>query len=636
MLFRTRWSLIDNNVEDIRNMLKEGEREARLVSCIHTMLLKAWTTTWKKEEKGSLIADPTEACLALLTLNPDGSFKEPKNVTMIIAKFEYCMRLTFLREIRSRAARGGTHGEPAACDELSPWFTEKTYSTFARLRSLQHRASAIAYDTMGLPNIWWTDTDTWESMRYKGNLINFTDVCQILRDTEESLVDTWENKVLRGLDLRVDHADLADDLSNKEVGYSFLSDPRNEQFQDRMRLVRAVVEGKGGFSDFLSQRQGEIIWNNAMLRDWLQDYADLERLLLLRAEMLSGAPSRGSELTSMIYRNTQARNTRNLMIFGQHVTLLCQYSKTSSLVGNDKLIPHGLDAVTSDILIQDLAMARPFAQIAARLCSHSQEAVQLYKDQLFMNYGKTFTSQDLSSVMAKFSLPRIQFSLTINPWRHIQTAWKRKFKCAVDDVLEVDKEEDVEALQAGHTRATENRIYGLSTQSLAGAAEDVLPLFLQASTTWQERCQTKPGGLGLSYKQARSDTFQKHPPDTPARNVMEFTPAIIEQVAERVVQRLTPMLDMIMHTITALGESHKDKGKGKQSDQSSEEEDQSMDLETETEVQEAILASLDTHGLNDPGKFDTTLSQGLTLITRKTFQENAAEKARTAGMSFRS
>ena len=125
------------------------------------VLLKAWLTTWKKEPEGQTIVDPMEACLALLTLNQDGCFKEPKHVTTIIAKFEHCMCLTFLRKIRECAAQyGGIHGEPTACNQLQLWFTEKTYLMFAWLCSLQHKASVIVYDTMELPNVWWTDTKT--------------------------------------------------------------------------------------------------------------------------------------------------------------------------------------------------------------------------------------------------------------------------------------------------------------------------------------------------------------------------------------------------------------------------------------------------------------------------------------------
>ncbi|KAI5986733.1 hypothetical protein EDC04DRAFT_2614980 [Pisolithus marmoratus] len=523
-----------------------------------------WTTPWSKS-KYHIVPDPMESCLALLTLNRDGSFKSTKEVTTLIAKFEYCMHLTFLREIRARASAGNVEvDEEAACNALQPWFTEKNYSTFARLRSLQHRASAISFSTMALPSIWWMDTEAWSTLSFKGNHVAFTDVCEIFKDVEEALVATWENKVLKGLELRADYKQVVDDPSNKDVGYSFLFDPRNSCFQDRAHLVRAVVRGHGPFANFLVQREDELVWNRAALHGWLQDYAELQKLLLMRAEMLSGAPSRGMELTAMLYRNTQARDTWNLMVFGKHVTLLGQYSKMSALTCQDKLIPHALDALTGDILIQNLALARPFAEIAVRICFADEEVSQLYHDHLFVNFDRLFTSNDLSMVMAKYSLPRVKFAMMINPWWHIQTAWKCKFKCAMDDV---------DALQAGHSRATENRVYGLSMHSLEGAAEDILPLFLQASTGWQEQCQVMPSGSGLPYPWAQSHLFKAKPPATASSAMRNLSTdcaadkdAMVENIANRVVERLTPMLTDLMQALTTAG-GHSEpsaKAKGKQ------------------------------------------------------------------------
>ena len=34
--------------------------------------------------------------------------------------------------------------------------------------TLQHYTSAITYDTMSLPNIWWTDSIHWKSMLFEG------------------------------------------------------------------------------------------------------------------------------------------------------------------------------------------------------------------------------------------------------------------------------------------------------------------------------------------------------------------------------------------------------------------------------------------------------------------------------------
>ena len=356
-----------------------------------------------------------------MTLKSDGSLKELKHVTTIIAKLEYCMRLTFLQEIRARVdvknnsdndiVQGVGVEEGEACDALLDWFIENKHSTFSRLRSLQHRASSIAYDTTGLPNIWWTDMVHWKSMLFKGNPIHFEDLCQMFRDTETKLIELWEQKVLGGLPPEsltaeyhhLDHR-IADDLTDKGVSYTFIADRRNNVFKEVQGcLIEQIVEGNGAFEHYavltcyqqqpnldLDPDMGgyEIQWNERALRAWLRNYAEMHQLLLLHAEMLSGAPSRGTELTALTYRNTKTCPIRGLVMLGNHFSILCQYMKTTALTGQDKLLPHALDAVTSDILIQDLALAQPFAKIVARTCFPGQcQVTELYQDHLFVNFN---------------------------------------------------------------------------------------------------------------------------------------------------------------------------------------------------------------------------------------------------------
>ena len=184
----TRMDSSDPEVELATKMLPNAlVEQAHLSDHIHHILTNIWTKVWKRSAS-LVVTDPTEQCLALMTLKRDGSFKEPKHVTTIIAKLEYCMRLTFLREIRRRVDVNDELQEDVACDALQDWFIENKYSTFSRLRSLQHRASAIAYDTTSLPNIWWTDNVHWKSMLFKGEPIHFDDVCGMFADTEARLV----------------------------------------------------------------------------------------------------------------------------------------------------------------------------------------------------------------------------------------------------------------------------------------------------------------------------------------------------------------------------------------------------------------------------------------------------------------
>ena len=147
------------------------------------------------------------------------------------------------------------------------------------------------------------------------------------------------------------------------------SETRPSPQSHRGRLIQGVLEGEGDFEHHANMiDDGDIEWNKGDLRAWLQDYAEMHQHLLLRAEMLSRAPSCGTELTALTYRNTKTHPMQSLVMLGKHLAILHQYMKVAALTGQEKLIPHALDAVTSDILIQDLMLARPFAEIAACVC----------------------------------------------------------------------------------------------------------------------------------------------------------------------------------------------------------------------------------------------------------------------------
>ncbi|KAI6009128.1 hypothetical protein EDC04DRAFT_2964128 [Pisolithus marmoratus] len=327
---------------------------------IHQLLFEVWTTAWTHDGDRDIV-DPTERCLALMMLRQDGAFKEPQEVTPVIARFQYCMCLTFLQEIHHHLESDPDSDELEHCMDLENFFVEKRRYTFSHLCSLQHRASSLTYDTMSLPQVWWTDTRTWKSMRFRGKQVDFADICKVFEQTEAKLVQIWEEVILMGQDIRVEYDGIADDLVSKDVGYSFLSDARNPQLTHWDQLLRKFLQEEDIFSHFAMIQENAIVWNRSTLQAWLRSYAELQSLLLLQAQMLS--------------------------VLGKHVSLLCQYLKTTALTGKDKLIPHALDGITSDILVQDLALARPFAEVAARACFPDKpEVVDLYRNHVFVNY----------------------------------------------------------------------------------------------------------------------------------------------------------------------------------------------------------------------------------------------------------
>jgi hypothetical protein len=115
-------------------------------------------------------------------------------------------------------------------------------STFNSLHSLMHRAAAIAHSSMSLPHIWWVDRVNYKSLLYRGDMVTIDDIKKCFINMETEAVTQWENDILCGTKLYIDYQYLADDLSNEEVGYSFLMDPCNKCFQGHsMSLATAIL-----------------------------------------------------------------------------------------------------------------------------------------------------------------------------------------------------------------------------------------------------------------------------------------------------------------------------------------------------------------------------------------------------------
>lgn len=195
-----------------------SSQQLKLEACLHAVLMACWRKEWTVTNP-DVLPCPTHVYLMLLSINPDGGFKEPKLITHSFAGLQFCMRIAFLHEIWSTAQQQSI-SYITACHQLDRWFTEKQYNTpFNTVRSLQHRASAIAYATPNLPAIWWTDQIHYQSLLWKGNAIHLDNLIQMFHQMEDDLLALWKTKILLGLDICVDL------VSKLKLFYKKLSSP---------------------------------------------------------------------------------------------------------------------------------------------------------------------------------------------------------------------------------------------------------------------------------------------------------------------------------------------------------------------------------------------------------------------------
>lgn len=497
-------------------LLGEDDVEEELV---HEVCLAMWTTEWD-EDSSVAVPDPTLRFIALSSLKPQGHFNKPTQITPLIAKMEYMIRLSVVYEIH-RLRLTTTASSHALSQRFSCWLTQDQVSTFGSLYMLQHLASSIAYSTMAPSKVFWPEANNHRRMLFEGKPIAMDDVTKMLDDMECDLVQIWEEKVLLGMDLRVKYDSLVDNISNNDPGYSFFSDSRNPCFNELCSLLHdAIVRHPEHSQRFLRGHTSgsEPIWNLMELRRWLIAYAQFEEVLLTKSELTAGASARGTEITTLVWKNTVLRPTRGLFMMGRHLAYLCQYHKGASVTLREKTIPHAFDAHTSDLIVQHLAIARPFAQFAAYLCFPDQPQVHVVYDwNLFANFGKAFTTNDITTRLQNYSQKWLGVRIGMQEWRHISIGFRRKLCTAMEQVNEEDQDETVGALQSHHSRMTENRIYGISSMALlSGQADDVFPLYLEHSTDWQEVCGVAKGGSLKPYRESMARDVVAAAPPAPA------------------------------------------------------------------------------------------------------------------------
>jgi hypothetical protein len=476
---------MDNGNQDLNTM--NDLQVAQLTTHVHHIFLGLWMHRWRKTPDQQF-PDPTVCYLAFGSLKKDGSFHPPKNITHTLAALCYVLRCTFKMQAILEANADDEDGVENSLKALQPWFTEKHPSTFNTMMSYQHYFSSVVYGTPQLPTSWWVDTEHHQVLRYKGHKIELRALIKMARALQDEMANLWETGICMGALLRVDYSDVADDLGNRNLGYSFLSDERNSFSQHRDMLLKAIMNHPELRDRFViitkNRHEVEITWNAPALHAWLRKLAELELLSVTAAELLTGGPPRGTEAEAMVFCNITTRQ-RNLFFLADYACMVRMYQKTTAITGMDRLIPSAFDAFHADLVVQTLAIARPFALIAASVCfQNNPKILHQYASQLFMGYGKTISTDDMTGCLKRLTAAHLGAAFGVRDYRQFSTSFRRKLLKEDMELLEGESTmESLDAQQMGHSRSTDLMHYGRTTEAFVGS-EDVLPGLLKVSVKW--------------------------------------------------------------------------------------------------------------------------------------------------------
>ncbi|TRM57366.1 hypothetical protein BD626DRAFT_574678 [Schizophyllum amplum] len=479
----------------------------------------------------------------MISVKADGGYMDAPALTGILARLSRAIQLTVVHELHDCTQNSTSGDQMAALEPLLMFVQEDHLTTFATLRSFQHYASQISYSTLSLPRIWWLDLVNHRSLLYLGRRVSIDDFHTIIVDVQKKAVEAFE-WLTGGADTTIDYSLFPDNLRNTTNGYSVIDSSSPIVQKARHDFTAALLANQE--LKLVDPTTGELSMHHA--RRWMLVLSQLEGYLMVLTQLTSGGPARGTELTSMIYRNTPERQ-RNFYFFGPRVGFVREYNKTSNILQHDQVIPNAYDAFTGDMITRTYCFLRPNSCFfAVKLWpERSPQIAHDYNTLMFMDCGKQFTSGRLSQLLGAESVRVIGWEMTIIPVRHIFAATNRYLAPSPECEENAGREsDDLNSAQSGHTPVVHNRIYGVSYTALNGADERVCLRFFKNSDRMANVYGAYAGGEGKPYTEVMAATYDSAPVPSPKVHQPPAPPSHAHS------EGLPPSMENVMSHFTTL------------------------------------------------------------------------------------
>ena len=220
--------------------------------------------------------------------------------------------------------------------------------------------------------------------------------------------------------------------------------------------------------------------NNLALAAFLETMKGaLERLCVLMIMMT--APPRAMELTAWKHANGQSTMRNFYLVAGELVTI-SDYGKTDAVLGAPKLVVRYVLREIARLYISYMVNIWPMAQLIKAAIAKSDGIESIISPFLFKCDGKTWDTNKVTRLMAKYSTKSLGFTLGTAKWREIAIAIDKKLIRSENEPPSVGA---LHALQVGHSAEIEKHHYALTVGMLQGVNDDTLTAFAFISKRWE-------------------------------------------------------------------------------------------------------------------------------------------------------
>jgi hypothetical protein len=403
--------------------------------------------------------------LAVLGIDEDTHrLREGNDFSYMLAGIVYCCRVVGVEIILPKASR---KAETVDDDERFlglrlKHLADGSFSPMAEMISLLAYSRHCAFNHANAGAISWSlDSST---VAYRGQKIPLA----MFRKLIDAVVTEAENILWREMLWQVDAErfelpvdELEDDVTYTRRGYSFLKNACNGLEDTRawtLAQMEAHVDGKKLL------REGR--WQRRKTRKYLRRVDHFRELLLLCVHWTGGQPARGTEITSVRFRNGYMQD-RNIFAIHGHMAVVTRYHKSASQYDQPKVVPRFLAWRVGQLIAVYLAYARPLQELLAGVVNG-----QMASEYVWSGEHGPWETDRLTRIMKRETGRHLGVELTTHSYRHVAIAIGRKvigeqfangYLGDVDNVEEPEEEtDDSLEMQAGRGGEVGAKRYGVS------------------------------------------------------------------------------------------------------------------------------------------------------------------------------
>lgn len=468
---------------------------SELLDQLHNFLLPAFACLDSTESIDMWLC-PLNCFLAINAIKPDGGFMDPHNFTSELAHWKYIIRTIASTEMvnRQEQCEGGLMEYVTCSGTALPliiyiclfraadviYATHLTIGVLGPMNTvteLQQFASSLVLSEAAAPRCVWNSDFT--AVDVNGIHVNVAKYRQGLRnlflDTRDAMYSLSGGTPIPYLV----PDDLADDMSNTIVGYSWLN---NGQFTEvEHPLLKALMDDPSR-ELCTASRHGSLQWNIPEAMSILSNLADITDSMACLNGTLNSAARRGTELMdSRLENGIRARN-----FFRNHgqVRWVGRYTKMTNAMSRDMFIPQLCSEEMGKLNEYWCIMIKPLERTLLQVIyPNNPTRVHTAKEFAYTKHGLRCTSDQYSLILGRLLDKYCGAKLTVNPQRHLSIALKREF---IPANYYVAGQNEVGDMSSAHTTSQARGTYAGNFGDLPYLTTDALIQFDEFCEEWHD------------------------------------------------------------------------------------------------------------------------------------------------------